>query len=209
MSRRELSHLAFSVMVLSIAFGIAFSGGMEAFNDIYTLLENIRVAFIAVFFGFVFHELAHRFVARKYGFSAEYFMSPVGLGIAVVASLTGWILAAPGAVRIYGGTSNNATAEEYRTMLGKISLAGPLTNLVIAFIFLLLGLGAAYFGYFPNDNSLFWTIVSFGVEINAWLAIFNMIPVWNLDGRDVFKWNKIMWVAVMLLSLGLYIYMIT
>jgi Zn-dependent protease len=207
-SSREFSHLAFSVLVLAIAFGIAFSGGMDAFNDIYTLMENIRVAFIAVVFGFAFHELAHRFFAKKYGFAAEYYMSPIGLGIAVLVSFSGWILAAPGAVRVYGSPSNEITEDKYQAIMGKISLAGPLTNLIIAILFFIVGISAAFLGLFADDNSLFWKIISFGVEINAWLAIFNMIPIWNIDGKDVFKWNKIIWLAVMLASIGLYIFII-
>ncbi len=155
MSGREISHLAISTIVLSIAFGIALSGGLSAFIDAYALLDDIRISFIAVALGFNFHEMAHRFIARKYGFSAEYYMSPMGLGIALVVSFTGWIYAAPGAVRIYGSPSNVQTPADHQKALGKIFLAGPLANIFVAVIFFIIGFIAAFVEYSPVDYTLF------------------------------------------------------
>ena len=76
------------------------------------------------------HELAHKFVAIHYGFWAEYKLWVQGLILAVVISvISNFIFAAPGAVYIHG----EYISDEQN---GKISLAGPLTNIVLALIFL-------------------------------------------------------------------------
>jgi Zn-dependent protease len=205
MSGREMVHLAVSTIVLTVAFGIAFSGGTSAFNDTYALLDDIKISFIAVGLGFTFHEMAHRLVARRYGFSAEYYMSPLGLGIALVLSLSGWIFAAPGAVRIYGSPSAAVASVNHDKIMGKISLAGPLTNICIAALFLIFGFFATYMGLSSGESPMIWKIAIFGTQINAWLALFNMIPFRPLDGGDVFKWNKAIWITVTILSAGLYL----
>jgi len=138
------------------------------------------LAILTVGPGFVFHELSHKFVAQRYGFWAEFRMWPQMLVLCLVTSLFGFIFAAPGATYISGTTISK---EEN----GKISLAGPLMNILIALLFvpfLLFGQG------FLSDLGFF------GVPINIFLAAFNMVPIGPLDGAKVFKWSKPIWIAV-------------
>jgi Zn-dependent protease len=44
-----------------------------------------------------------------------------------------------------------------------------------------------------------------GMEINAWLAFFNLIPWGNFDGFKVFHWNKKVWIGVFIGSIVLYL----
>jgi Zn-dependent protease len=71
----------------------------------------------------------HKFVSERYGFQAAFRMWPQGLMLALVLSaFTGFVFAAPGATYIEG--YGIKTKEN-----GIISLAGPLTNIVIALLF--------------------------------------------------------------------------
>ena len=74
---------------------------------------------------------------------------------------------------------------------GLISLAGPLTNYILASIFFAGTL------LYPAGNSFF----SLGFGINAWLGFFNLLPFGNFDGRKIFDWNKAIWAGMAVLGI--------
>ncbi len=187
-SRIEVRDIIIAWLGLSLAFSLALSGG-----GISVLLGNesgglLSLGYVPVFLisaitvgsGFVMHELMHKFVAQRHGFWAEFRMWPLGLVLALVTSLLGFIFAAPGATYISG---TNITDEEN----GIISFAGPLTNVVVAALFVPVLL-------FATSNIL-GTLGFEGVFVNVFLALFNMLPVMPLDGAKVFRWSKARWTA--------------
>ena len=133
---------------------------------------------------FLFHEIAHKITARNYGCWAEFRVSPGGLRFGIIiAALTGWIFMAPGAVMVYGHTT--------RSQFGKVALAGPVSNIIlwiIGIILILLGLetsGAFTVSFGGTEKGmLWWWCVS-----NAGLALFNMIPLGPLDGKKIKHWS--------------------
>jgi Zn-dependent protease len=78
--------------------------------------------------------------------------------------------------------------------IGKISIAGPLTNIVLASVFI----GVAFV---PN-NPIFWVFVA-GAFINGYVALFNLIPIGILDGFKIFNWNKTVWASAFAASVVL------
>ena len=178
---KELRDLVISALALALAFGIALSGGFRAFQQPATLVLVIGMALVAVSLGFVFHELGHRLIARRFGYFAEYAMWPMGLIVALGFSLFGFVFAAPGAVMIYPRATVLGTASLSRQKIGLISLAGPATNIGLAVVFLVLD--------FIQPALLF----TLGARINTWLALFNLIPFGPLDGAKILKWNKGIW----------------
>jgi len=183
MQIKELRDLTVSAVVLALAFGIALSGGLKAFGQPASLLRVAGMAFAAVSTSFILHELAHRLIARNSGYFAEYAMWPAGLMIALGSSLLGFIFAAPGAVVIRHSPGSAATPEQHRQNIGLISIAGPVTNITLALVFMALD-------YF-NPTLLFFL----GARINTWLAIFNLLPFGPLDGAKIFLWSKPAWGA--------------
>ena len=178
---KELRDLVISALALALAFGIALSGGFRAFQQPAILVLVIGMALVAVSLGFVFHELGHRLIARRFGYFAEYAMWPMGLMVALGFSLFGFVFAAPGAVIIYPRATVLGTASLSRHKIGLISLAGPATNIGLAVVFLVLD--------FIQPALLF----TLGARINTWLALFNLIPFGPLDGAKILKWNKGIW----------------
>ena len=178
---KELRDLVISALALALAFGIALSGGFRAFQQPAILVLVIGMALVAVSLGFVFHELGHRLIARRFGYFAEYAMWPMGLMVALGFSLFGFVFAAPGAVMIYPRATVLGTASLSRQKIGLISLAGPATNIGLAVVFLVLD--------FIQPALLF----TLGARINTWLALFNLIPFGPLDGAKILKWNKGIW----------------
>jgi Zn-dependent protease len=192
MRAKELRDLIISAIVLAVAFGIALSGGYRGFQRLDILIIVIGMSLVAVSLGFVFHELAHRLIARRFGYFAEYAMWGKGLLIALGCSFFGFIFAAPGAVMIHPRTSAWGTSGLGQRRIGLISLAGPATNIALALIFQVLD--------FANPTLLF----TLGAQINTWLALFNLIPFGPLDGAKIFKWNKVAWIISIVVAGGLF-----
>ena len=63
-----------------------------------------------------------------------------------------------------------------------VAIAGPLSNLTLAVIcsFFIRIIG-------PYDNAILFVLLCFGVYVNVALAIFNLLPVFPLDGSSVIK----------------------
>ena len=192
MKPKELRDLLISTLLLAVAFGIALSGGVQAFSELGSLLIVCLMAVVSVSLGFILHEMGHRFIARKFGCIAEYRMWPAGLIIALVSSLFGFVFAAPGAVMISSGTDSQGRTTLTQEKAGLISIAGPLMTISLAVVFILLNVA------WPT------LLFSLGAYINAWLAAFNLIPFGPLDGAAVFRWNKMVWVAVAAVAVALF-----
>jgi Zn-dependent protease len=181
-SKEEVTDLIKSWIAISIAFAVVL-GGRDFTSSGFIL--NFILAAITVGVGFLLHELAHKIVAQRYGCWAEFrAWNPMLILMLALSFIFGFVFAAPGAVFIMGqiGVVRN----------GRISVAGPITNLVLALLFFLLTIFSTGFVQL---------IGSYGFSINTWLALFNMIPVWNLDGKKVLKWNPLVFGIVVLIAL--------
>ena len=189
---KEFRDIVISALVLALAFGIALSGGFRAFQQPGILVLVIGMSLVAVSLGFILHELGHRLIARRFGYFAEYSMSPKGLMVALGFSLFGFIFAAPGAVMIYPKAVAWGTGSLDRQKVGLISVAGPTTNIGLAVLFLVLDI---------IQPTLLFTL---GAQINIWLALFNLIPFGPLDGAKILKWSKGIWLITIAVAGGLF-----
>lgn len=180
-SETEIRDLAKAWLAISLAFAIVMRG-MGGLS----LYRIFIVASITVGTGFLLHELGHKIAAQRYGCFAEFRSFDQMLLLAVIMSLFGFVFAAPGAVMIHGpvGVRRN----------GIISAAGPVVNLALALIFL---------GFMiSNFGGIIAVIGTYGFFVNSWLALFNMIPVWNMDGAKVLRWNKIVYGLIVAVALA-------
>jgi Zn-dependent protease len=160
----------------SLAFAIYFMGG-QVLNRFF--LYGLAIAAVTTGIGFLLHELAHRIVARRFGAQAHFVANNAWLLISIALAFLRIFIAAPGAVWHRG----ILTARQS----GLIALAGPVTNLVIALVFLAgfytLPQGLAILGVSLRD------VCAIGYRINAWLGLFNMIPAGPFDGAKVLAWD--------------------
>ena len=85
--------------------------------------------------------------------------------VCLIMSIAGFLFAAPGAVYIAGQID--------KKMNGKISIAGPTVNLVLGYI---------SYGLYMCTGGMTAAIFLLMVHLNGFLAAFNMIPIFPLDG---------------------------
>jgi Zn-dependent protease len=143
--------------------------------------------------------MAHKFTAIRYGYWAEFRKDNIMLMIAVVmAALVGFVFAAPGATVIYSNTGDGRIMT--REQNGIISASGPVVNLLLCIPFLIM----VFLGgiSFDSPTYLLRVIGIFGIQINAMIAAFNLLPISILDGRKVFAWNIPVFLVLIVASFG-------
>jgi len=192
-SSTEKMHIIIAVSVLTIAFTILFSPlTIELVDDVWIGAGySLLISSLAVITGFLFHELAHKFTAQRYGAWAEFRMYPLGLLLALIFSFAGFIFAAPGAVYIQGMISRSQNA--------KISLSGPAMNLIVGAIFTLA------WAVLPVGNLMGLGLRIVGL-VNLFLAAFNLLPVPPMDGSKIFRWNPILYMCALGTSIVLLLF---
>lgn len=189
-SRVELVQLTIAILALSGAFTVLFIRyDAEGFfqSPALFLAVYFPASLLAVGTGVGLHEIMHKVIAQRYGHWAEFRYNPQGLLLAFVFAVIGFIYGAPGATWISGAVTSEQN--------GRISAAGPLVNLVI---------GAGFLGALlavpggPVTLPLFvlLTILFQVAIVNVILGAFNMIPVMPLDGAKVWRWNKVVYFAI-------------
>ncbi|MCU0632151.1 MAG: peptidase M50 [Methanolinea sp.] len=193
-TRRERSDLLIAWLAISIAFSLIFiRGGVTVELFVIFLL----ISMLTVGIGFILHEMAHKFTAMKYGFWAEFRKDNLMLLVAVaMAALVGVVFAAPGATVIYGSSIS-------REQNGKISAAGPAVNLILCIPFALLLLVSGMFSVPLLSRNLLSLIGMVGLQVNAMIAAFNMLPVSVLDGKKVLAWNPGVFAVLIVAAFGI------
>lgn len=190
----ELTQLIIATLVTTVIFAYDWQAPAAT-------VAALPLSFLAVVTAFLFHELAHRFAARRLNCSAVYKIWIPGIIFGLLMMLIGVKLILVGAVVIstykfgrWGMKSRYPSMRE----IGVISASGPLTNLILASAFKIISEGAllgtalgATFGYLAL--------------INLWIAFFNLVPVKPLDGSKIFFWNPIIWFFLIVFSLFLLI----
>ncbi|HBC95317.1 MAG TPA: site-2 protease family protein [Clostridium sp.] len=159
-----------------------------------TILGKILVI-PAILIGFAFHEFAHAVVADKLGDKTPKFQGRLTLNPFVHVDIIGFIMillvgfgwAKP--VEINPGAFKNGSRDDL-----KVSAAGPLANLAVAFAAaVLVVLVYKWGGMITESSSIFNLVIKiilYIVNINCMLFVFNLIPIPGLDGfhilRDIF-----------------------
>lgn len=184
--REEAIDILVSVLAISLALAFTVSG---------LKIEPSRFVFLMAAFtitigsGFVLHELAHKYYGIKYGAKARFKAWPamlaLALGLAIIPQIFGIrlpLFIAPGAVYIYAmrhiGPREN----------GIISLAGPAMNWVLSGLFFAVA-------FLFQGSIIISQVASLGAAANMTLAMFNLLPIYPLDGSKVLAWDWRIWLA--------------
>jgi Zn-dependent protease len=192
-SYKELKHIAVAAaLVVGIGFSIGlygqFFGGFR-FNWTWDLMAVFSVLTVA---SFLTHEMGHKFIAQKRGLWAEFRLTTWGAVLTFASIFLPFRMIAPGAMMISGSLRD-------KDDLVKISIAGPITNIIFASAFIAL----AFTLPIPVDYG--WMLL-FAAYINAFMAVFNLIPFGVLDGYKIFSANKKLWALAFVPSVALTIF---
>ena len=182
-SATEIRHLILGTVLVTAA-GVSFLIG-NAFSPLSLIVATVIFAM-----GFILHELAHKYVAQQYGLWAEFRVNTMGVILTAISVVSPLKFIAPGAVVISGFADKDR--------MGRTAVAGPIVNIVVTMSLLVTWpvLGHTSIGL----------AVLYGAAINAFLALFNMIPFAIFDGRKVYVWNRRYWTIVFLVALVLTAY---
>lgn len=116
----------------------------------------------------------------NYGCDAKFKLWPLGLLIAFVTSFFGVVFASPGSLQV----SSDHVSDEIN---GRISLAGPMANMVLAVIFIAVAILMYLLKLHSVVFELIFLICTVGFSVNSFLATFNLFPIYSLDGTKVLK----------------------
>ena len=185
-SEVELRHLALATGSFTLALGFMWGNGLQGLLQaglpiwLSTVIIMMPLMAIAVAPAFVLHEIGHKIIARKNGCWAEFRADPAGLRFGVIlALLLGIVFMSPGAVMVAGNVD--------RRQNGHIAVAGPVVNLILAVIGVIVG--ALIIG---TIGEIWWVvhIIRSWVWANVILGLFNMLPFGPLDGVKVKEWSE-------------------
>ena len=177
-------YIIIAVMVLATLFQYVSNP-----TALFSLLVSIPGVLIAI----TFHEYAHGFVAYKLGDNtakAEGRLSlnplahldPVGTLLLLFAGF-GW------GKPVHVNPSNYTRKISMEKGEALVSIAGPLTNIILAFVFAII-----YFAIYKFATASFLSstvgyvillLLSAAISINVGLGIFNLIPLPPLDGSKI------------------------
>lgn len=152
----------------------------------------IILGLVILFFSVILHEVAHGLVAERHGDPTARIMGritlnplshidPIGTvflpGMLIILNLFG------SNVPIFGWAKpvpvNPANLNNPKKDMILVALAGPVTNIIIAFLL------AFIFRFFVLPVSLAGVVLFYGITINLFLAFFNLIPIPPLDGSRI------------------------
>jgi len=180
----EIYHLTIGAVAV-MAVGLSLMG--QGFSWVAFIIQNPIAAFSSAFLFmtlFISHELAHKISAKHFGLWAEFRLNIIGISLTILSIFSPLIkVVSPGTV-VVSGVAN-------REVIGKIAFAGPLTNIILAFLLYSASLH-------PLCSS---TNIALGALLSIWIALLNLIPAGMFDGAKIFWWNKMVWAASFCISL--------
>ena len=159
---------------------------MPSFLNFLPDIQDILIGLPAIILSLMIHELCHGFAAYKLGDSTAKYdgrlslnpikhIDPIGFICMILSGFRfGW--AKPVMV-------NPRNLKNTKVDMALIAIAGPASNLIMAFVSMLIWYPLAYkFGLSSIISMVFITLCSTNIS----LGIFNLLPIPPLDGSKIF-----------------------
>ncbi len=153
-------------------------------------LEDLPFVALALIIGFTVHEFAHAYSAYKFGDEGPYKAGRVTLNPRVHLDVLGSILIL---IAGFGWAKpvlvNQGRFKKPRLMGVIVSAVGPLSNLVVGFVSVVLFVTIVYSGVLGGASvgvvAAVETFFKYVIGLNFLLFVFNLIPLPPLDGYRI------------------------
>jgi len=183
LSATEVLVIEIAVLIVALAFMLADRAELT--------LEMVLIYIIVGAVSVILHDFAHRYFATKHGQDADTQFWGLGTGIMF---LTAWL---------YGNTFGssyrnlvNRNDDEDPRTIGIEMVAGPVVSIVLTFVFLgMVMLGGV------------WAIAGgIGFTINLITTVYSLMPIETMDGLAIWRWNKGLYLALLVPMFLFYCY---
>lgn len=172
--------------------------------DELSLLQRIVVWILPVIFAITVHEVAHGWVAKRYGDNTASMLGRLTLNPIKHVDIVGTLIL-PGILLLTGtgfvfGWAKPVPVDirnfkNPRQDMAMVALAGPVSNLLMALGWALLARVGVTLGIESVSLPLIYTGIA-GISINLALAMLNLLPIPPLDGSRILTGilpNKLAW----------------
>lgn len=158
-------------------------------GDLLTVIISFFSVFVIIFLCFPIHECAHALVAKILGddtaerqgrvtLNPLAHIDPMG-AICMCICCIGWAKPTPVDLR-------NCRKTSMRTANVLVSLAGPLSNIILALIVMIIFKIMIVAGALAGESATYIALgLSQIIQINIFLGIFNLIPIPPFDGYHI------------------------
>ncbi|WP_050616635.1 site-2 protease family protein [Bacillus testis] len=162
---------------------------MDFLNSIFRYsLDELPYVIIALLIAFTVHEFAHAYVAYKFGDSTAKdqgrltlnpieHIDPIGTIFILIAGF-GWARPVP---------VNRYHFKRPRLAGVLVSVAGPLSNLLVTILAFLVMYGLAALGLWNSMPFFVSDLLHVIISLNTMLFVFNLLPIPPLDGYRIIE----------------------
>jgi len=179
-TKQEIVSMAISLIVITFAFSYAKA---ESLNQILFIVPIVLASSILVD---LVKDLSRELLARHLGVWSEYRLWYFGLAMLLISSIVFRApFSSPNRIRHHSPKLTNQA-------VGLLSLLPVVISLLFAALFYML---------FTNGFAL---IGNMGLIICLTAAFFDAIPIPPMNGKDIYDWNKFLWLLVFIACFALY-----
>jgi Zn-dependent protease len=183
LTKQEMFSVIVSLVVITFAFSYAKA---ETLDRILPLIPIVLVTAIIVD---LVKDLVRDVVARSQGVWSEYRLWYFGLAMFLISSIA---LKAPFSSP---NRIKHHSPKFTKRSVGLVALTAVIIPLVFAVVFYM---------FFVSGVTVFMLIGNMGLIICFTAAFFDIIPIPPMNGKDIYDWNKFLWLVLFILCFALY-----